>query len=70
MAAKKVEGPKIGDMVVYKAQSHEEYDGVAEHPAVVTRVWGPEMVNVKVFFGNGPVEDRTSCNLQDGVAFY
>lgn len=72
-AKEKVErrrGPELGEMVVYQAQSHEEYNSEKLHPAVITKVWGPDTVNIKVFFDNGPVENRSSCNYKSGKAFY
>lgn len=65
----------IGQSVVYIQGEHETlYNGHNNHPAIITQVWSPTCVNLKVFFDCGPVEDRTSvCTLdqiQKGGAYF
>lgn len=63
--------PKLGDIVTFIANNtSDEYNYSKEHPAIITRVFSDHMVNCKVFFDCGPVEDRTSVNYSDGKASY
>ncbi len=56
---------KIGDIVTFVGASDaDEYNYTREHPAIVTRVNSDTMVNLKVFFDCGPVEDRSSVAAQ------
>lgn len=60
--------PRIGQMVVYHQHPSETSlgNGAREHPAVITRVWGPDTVNLKVLPDCGSVVDQTSV----GRAFH
>ena len=56
--------PSVGRIVHYRGFPEEAVNGQDWHPAIVTRVWGGigplPLVNLKVLFDNGPVENRTS----------
>lgn len=60
--------PRVGQVVVYHQRPIELSlgNGAFEHPAIVTRVWGPDCVNLKVFPDCGTVVDQTSV----GRAFH
>lgn len=51
--------PKVGQIVIYRQPKKERKYG-RHHPAIVTRVWSDEDVNLKVFIDCGPIEDRAS----------
>ena len=58
--------PSIGRVVHYtQPEDEKHFNGIAVHPAVITRVWSETCVNLKVFFDCGPVEDRTSVVVKD-----
>ena len=47
--------PTIGRMVVYRQPERESpVNGTRFHPAVITRVWGHDIVNLTVFFDTHP----------------
>lgn len=63
--------PKIGSFVTYRESDYEVSaegggtnpegtNGTREHPALVTRVWSPECVNLQVFFDGNHVMPRVS----------
>lgn len=63
--------PKIGTFVTYRESDYEVSaagggtnpegtNGTREHPALVTRVWSPECLNLQVFFDANHVMPRTS----------
>lgn len=68
--------PKIGDVVIFRQGDEDRYqggnsaghgtphwrggNGTREHPAVITRVWTNECVNLTVFFDAGDPEPRSS----------
>jgi hypothetical protein len=54
--------PRLGATVVYHQPPGEKSlgNGAKEHPAIITRVWGPDCVNIKVFPDCGEIVDRTS----------
>jgi hypothetical protein len=41
--------PRVGSQVLYRHE-HPVMHNVRDVPAVVVRVWGPEMVNLRVLF--------------------
>jgi|SRR6185369_15475227 len=56
--------PKIGEIVLFTpnpddsiAKSNHNDDDI---PAIVTRVWSPICVNIKIIPDCGPMQDRTS----------
>ena len=62
---------KIGTIVTYRESDYEVSaegggtnpegtNGTREHPAIVTRVWSPECVNLQVFFDANHVMPRSS----------
>jgi hypothetical protein len=51
--------PQIGDMVIFKGML---WNGVDEHPAVITRVWTENCVNLMVFPDTGFPTAVTSVN--------
>lgn len=56
---------KVGESCVYHGSGENDlYNNTITHPAIVTRVHSDTMVNLKVFFDCGPVEDRTSVAAQ------
>ena len=58
--------PSLGRVVIYTQLKGENlHNGHADHPAIITRVWSPECVNLKVLFDCGPVEDQTSVVRKD-----
>lgn len=60
--------PSIGRIVHYRQPEHEQpVNGQRVHPAIVTTVFGPEMVNLTVFFDARAPEPRTSV-AQGNVA--
>lgn len=61
---------KVGQMVVYMCPPGELHNNHRDHPAVVTTTFSEDMVNLKVFFDCGPVEDRTSVNRKDDSGSY
>lgn len=52
--------PTIGRVVIF---SGEMSNGALEHPAIITRVWGPECVNLTVFLDNAAPRSWTSVML-------
>lgn len=53
----------IGNTVIYRQPRHEApANGVAEHPAIVTRVWHEHCVNLTVFFDGAAPEPI--CSVQ------
>lgn len=54
--------PKVGAIVIFHQPEGEDSmgNGARKHPAIITRVWGPDCVNVKVLPDCGSVVDRTS----------
>lgn len=58
--------PSICRMVVYRQPPGAvPWNGKSEHPAVITSVLSPTLVNLQVFFDNGPVEVRTSVSYDE-----
>jgi hypothetical protein len=53
---------QVGQIVVFYQGDQEASlgNGAMKHPAIITRVWGPDMVNLTVFPDCGSVTDRTS----------
>jgi hypothetical protein len=51
---------KLNQQVIYRG---EKFNGVTEHAALVTRVWGPAMVNLAVFPDASGYMTRTSVPL-------
>lgn len=58
--------PKIGDTVIFFQDTpklgDEWHNGHRDHLAIVTAVWGPDCVNLKVLFDQGPIEDKSSVS--------
>lgn len=54
--------PQMGAIVIFHQPVGEESmgNGSFKHPAIVTRVWGENCINVKVLPDGGSVADRTS----------
>lgn len=53
--------PKVGQTVKFVLAENEKLaNGHREQAAIVTAVWGPECVNLKVFLDCGETVDRTS----------
>lgn len=53
--------PTISSTVIFKQGEHEEpINGTREHPAIVTRVWDNNCVNLMVFFDGYMPQPRTS----------
>ena len=72
--------PSIGRIVTYfmgdlEAKGNHTWpsgpNGTRKHPAIITRVWSDDCVNLQVFFDCGAVEMRSSAlripELPDGV---
>ncbi len=58
--------PKIGDVVIFHQGHHERgFGGHRDHPALVTCVHGPTLVNLKVLFDCGPLKDKTDVHSLD-----
>lgn len=56
--------PAMGMNVIYhQAVGEREFNHHPNHAAVITEVHSDGLVNLKVFFDCGPVEDRTSVHL-------
>jgi len=53
--------PSIGHIVIF--ESAEVFNGATKHPAIITRVWGPECVNLQVFPDCAPPFVKTSVML-------
>lgn len=53
--------PSIGRTVIFR--SSQSHNGADRHPAVVTRVWGPAMVNLCVFPDGTTPRPETSVTL-------
>lgn len=54
---------KLGEMVVFFPNPDDSVarsNHATEIPAIVTRVWGPGMVNLKIIPDHGPMQDRGS----------
>lgn len=56
--------PTLGRIVLVTTPGRK-INGQEEHAAIITQVWGPEMVNTKILPGSGPVEDITSVPYAD-----
>lgn len=57
--------PTIGHIVIYGlAQSEPDVNGAREHPAMITRAWNDEMVNLVVFFDGAGPQIRTSVEFE------
>jgi len=56
--------PSIGRIVIVPANP-DLNNGATEAPAVITRVWSDELINVKVLGDNDGVEWRTSVKLHE-----
>lgn len=55
--------PHVGQTAVYHQPIAEMfYNNHDDHPAIITTVHAPDLVNLKVFFDCGPVQDRTSVH--------
>jgi hypothetical protein len=52
--------PRVGQIVEFHSSSTS--NGTNVSPAVVTRVWGPDCINCKVFPDCGEVRDETSVS--------
>lgn len=66
MAEDAIYSVKRGDMVLYHAGPHERFNNLTSTPAVVTRVWDQDHVNLHIFKDAGGTESRTSI-LRRGV---
>lgn len=56
--------PSIGRIVVFHAiNQSDEFNGVKDHPAIITRVWSDDCVNLLVFFDAHAPQARTSCSM-------
>lgn len=51
---------KVGDTVLYHGGAHEKFNGGLSTPAIVTRVWEENYVNLHIFKDAGGSESRTS----------
>lgn len=56
--------PSLGRIVIVPADPQTN-NGADEAPAIVTRVWSPELINVRVLLDAPDVEWRTSVTLHD-----
>ena len=59
--------PSVGRVVhYYTANPSEQSNGAGEgpYPAIITRVWSPDCVNLKVLPDCGPVFDTTSVQTK------
>ena len=56
--------PSVGRVVIFKG---EDSNGAEEHPAIITRVWNDDCVNLTVLFDAKTPESRTSVQIE-GVA--
>ena len=56
--------PSIGRIVLVSADP-ERNNGADEAPAVITRVFGPDMINVRVLLDGNDVDWMTSVELHD-----
>lgn len=57
--------PSLGRTVIHRSQSLAmKFNGSADHPAIITRVWTGEYVNLKVLPDCGQPYDATSqCRI-------
>ncbi len=54
--------PNVGTRVLYR-HMHPTTGEIRDVPAVVVRVWGPQMVNLRVFFdGSNDIPNHTSID--------
>lgn len=66
----------LGDTVLYKQSTDERpRNGTSIHPAMVTRIWNEENVNLMVMFDGGLAVSRTSVPLDhenqlEGIASF
>lgn len=59
--------PTVGRIVLFRSQRHLDMgNGALEVPAIVTRVWGPNCVNLQVFRDAEPPAPVTSVMYDDG----
>lgn len=56
--------PSVGRIVLTTVDPRQN-NGSSEAPAVITRVWNDEMVNLKVFLDSGDTLWKTSVKFQD-----
>lgn len=68
--------PQVGDLVLFKSNPD---DSIAKSnnndnpiPAIITRVWGPVCVNIKIIPDHGPMQDRGSVvhNSQNPAGYH
>lgn len=56
--------PKVGDIVLFTPNPGDDTAASNNNPgpvaAIITRVWGPQMVNLKIIPDHGPMQDRSS----------
>lgn len=60
--------PTVGRIVIFRQPVNEEpVNGMREHPAIITRVWSNDLVNLHVFYDGAPSAARTSVVRADDV---
>lgn len=60
--------PTVGRVVIFMQSERElPTNGTREHPAIITRVWTDDCINLKVFFDAGETANVTSVQRR-GVA--
>lgn len=58
--------PSVGRIVLMPADCvNMPVNGAEVLPAIITRVWSDEMINVQVFIDSGPTVAKTSVKLYD-----
>ncbi len=55
---------KVGDIVLYHCGPHEEFNGTKVAPAIITRVWDEDLLNLYIFKDAGKAEARTSVPMR------
>lgn len=62
--------PKItvSRIVIFHGGPAHEFNGTQEHPAIVTRVWSEDCVNLTVFPDGGPPFNASSVTPADSGA--
>lgn len=60
--------PSVGRIVHFHATTGaDEFNGSKTHPAIITRVWSDDCVNLHVFFDANAPQVRTSCSASLGM---